>query len=364
MKIKNLVIILLFANASNAQDIHWTQNLVPHLHYNPALTGSIKGNYDGSIVAMHRNQWASVLSNYAYQTTLLGFDRRYFAGQKNYWALGALLHRDEAGEAAYTNTQAHINVAYMHNLHTSKEKDLYLAMGFQIGGARQRFDFSKVTWSEQFEHKDFNTTLPSGEPYLVTDRPLNRLYGDVATGVAFSYINKSQFARWRWATVGVGLHHLSDFINARQTSRSFYPDSFTVQTPFKLTIHAESAFGLTPYLSIIPSIVVQNQAEQLAINIGTVCRMRFDNANAALRFGIYGRWNNYFDSASGIDALALMLGVEYRNLIILGSYDMNISSLNPASQTRGGFELSVIARGRRYSKNGQPKKRERVYCPE
>ena len=52
------------------------------------------------------------------------------------------------------------------------------------------------------------------------------------------------------------------------------------------------------------------------------------------------------------DALIFVAGGEYGNLRVGFSYDLNISSLAPASKMNGGFEISVIYTGIFVKKTG------------
>jgi type IX secretion system PorP/SprF family membrane protein len=355
-------LFLIFTKTVGAQDIHWSQNLVSYMGVNPALTGVVKGDYDKSLVIQHRNQWASVLNNYAYQTQFMSADKRFFLG-KNYCGLGAMLTHDEAGEAMYDNLQAHISGSYIQHLFKNRENIAYLMGGMQIGGGRQRLDFSQVTWSQQFDKKDFNRLIPSGETMFVTDRPLNHYYADVSTGVAFGYVNsKMSNKRFRWVFGGIGLHHLGDVLRTRNTNRSFQPDSILRLNAFKTTLHAE--MGIRGFGGgVVPSIVVQNQAELWKINVGVVHHLHV-NKDLVLKTGVYCRMNDNAEKQWTADALAFLIGLDFKALTVMSSYDMNVSSLQPASQSRGGFELSLILRGFSLDNKGNTKTSSSVFCPE
>ena len=58
------------------------------------------------------------------------------------------------------------------------------------------------------------------------------------------------------------------------------------------------------------------------------------------------------------DALIPYLGLEYAGLHIGASYDVNTSSLKPASNTRGGMEVSLI-----YIKKAVDPNAKKLNCP-
>jgi hypothetical protein len=58
------------------------------------------------------------------------------------------------------------------------------------------------------------------------------------------------------------------------------------------------------------------------------------------------------------DAIIPYIGLEYNGLLIGASYDANTSSLKPASQTRGGMELSIV-----YIKKPSDPNAKKLNCP-
>ena len=60
------------------------------------------------------------------------------------------------------------------------------------------------------------------------------------------------------------------------------------------------------------------------------------------------------------DALQFLVGMDIKDLRLGVSYDMNISSLSPASGYFGGFELGVAYYGKIFKK---PKIKPVIVCP-
>ena len=76
----------------------------------------------------------------------------------------------------------------------------------------------------------------------------------------------------------------------------------------------------------------------------------------AIQFGLWARISNHWQKALETDALILSTRLDYNQFSVGFSYDLNISSLRPASNGNGAFEIAlnylICGPGRRG-----------VYCP-
>ncbi len=97
----------------------------------------------------------------------------------------------------------------------------------------------------------------------------------------------------------------------------------------------------------------------MEVNAGTsvkfiVGKQAFDYQ--AFLIGLWTRVSRDFNSGLAVDALIFSTRFDYNNFTFGFSYDANVSSLRPASNGNGGFELALSYKlCRVFSRN--------VYCP-
>jgi len=82
------------------------------------------------------------------------------------------------------------------------------------------------------------------------------------------------------------------------------------------------------------------------------------NVFRAFSIGPLLRVTQHFEKAIGLDALIVAAKVDYDDLSIGLSYDLNISELNNATSGKGGSEVSVVYTPKVRSKRASP-----VSCP-
>ena len=97
----------------------------------------------------------------------------------------------------------------------------------------------------------------------------------------------------------------------------------------------------------------QANANNLMFGGAYAMNLNYDEENPVnVYMGAWARFNNV------TDAVIPYVGLEFGDVLIGASYDVNISSLQPASNMRGGFELSVI-----YIKKPVDRELKKLNCP-
>jgi hypothetical protein len=94
---------------------------------------------------------------------------------------------------------------------------------------------------------------------------------------------------------------------------------------------------------------------------GSLVRLDLDKMKSdyyGVYFGLFGRFVGDASKSLAADAVTFMTRLDVKQLSIAFSYDVNVSSLKLASDSRGGPEFSLIYIG--CLKRGNPKG---VYCP-
>jgi hypothetical protein len=128
----------------------------------------------------------------------------------------------------------------------------------------------------------------------------------------------------------------------------FYLNSrTTLQAGGKLPTNEYNAFHFSSIYSF------QANANNLMFGGAYAMNLNYDEENPVnVYMGAWARFNNV------TDALIPYVGLEFGDVQIGASYDVNISSLQPASNMRGGFELSVI-----YIKKPVDRSLKKLNCP-
>jgi type IX secretion system PorP/SprF family membrane protein len=339
---------LAFAHFIAAQDIHSSLNpLSPQL--NPALTGLLRGEYTRRLQASHRNQWASVMRDGAYSTTQGSYEQAIFVGYDDFVGLSVSGFYDQAGKMPLRQSQMNLTGSYIKNLgNFGRGKSIFVSAGGQLGMAWRRFDFSKISWSEQFNGAGYNLSLPTGEAASLNNFP-NRLYGDVGAGFAFTYTDNNE-NHWRrgklvWLNGGFSLLHLGGVLKTSVSNISAFKDSVSLLER-RLSAHASAMLGLNSDIYLIPTAFFSKQANAFQLNTGLYTNIRWGGKNRqsaanALQMGVLMRFNRSTEEIGmGMDALIPTLRFDFGAMSMGVSYDINMSILRQASGGHGGFEFN------------------------
>ena len=341
-KIITLIFLVFSFELAFAQDIHFSQFYMSPLNLNPALTGVM--NCNKRFIANYRNQWASVLRSNAYNTYSATYDQKIPVGRYDYFGIGGGFWGDVAGQLNFGTLQGKISGSFSKRMAGSRTNSHYLVAGFDIGAAQRSVNFAKAQYGSQHDGQGgFDPTLP-GE---ALDRD-NFLFADLNVGLLwFSVFGDNKFY------AGAAYSHLNN------PNQSFSNDRLIPLTN-KITMHAGGELSLKNNLSIVPGIVVFKQGQAFELNLGTSAKFitqKSSDFEQSFQFGGWLRLANHYDKPFTTDAVIISSRFDFNNYGIGLSYDLNISSLRPASNGNGAFELSLIYNICNGS-NGRG-----VYCP-
>lgn len=313
-----------------AQDIHFSQFFAAPLLINPANTGNFNGI--GRVGLNYRDQWGSV--TIPYKTYALYSD--YAIQPKradNRLGLGVAAFNDQAGDGDLTTSKAYFSAAY--HIGYTKSALWRLAIGMSGGIVQKKVDISKLVFDNQWDQFSFNTGLPSNEyPASETIH-----YLDFAAGGLLTYLPYEGHQYF----LGVSELHIN------RPDESFFENNNTVGMRTNVVLGGFFPAGLTA--SMEPELYVSTQKKALEIIMGSNFSFPLQayggDVSRALFTGVWYRYN---------DAVWAVLGITIANFTSSLSYDLNISSLAPASHTLGGFEFSVA-----YTFSKEPK--NPLKCP-
>ncbi len=313
-----LLLSLLFQLPARAQDPHFTQFFASPLTLNPAFTGLFSG--EARIAANYRSQWASIAIPYVTGTVSADFGiLKNTLPYNDRWGIGGLALYDQMAGGGLKTTYLGFSTAYHKGLNMDGSQSL--AVGFQAAFAQKRLDFSKLLFEDQLTNAGFDPSVPSGE--LFNKSTVS--YPDINVGVLYN----ASIGTFGNAYFGASYYH------ANTPDQSFL-EGQNEQLPSRWTLHGGGGFAPTPKTRIYLSGLYMQQAGAREIAAGGAVGFVINNdpMDASLFYiGSWFRWE---------DAINPYVGVDLKNLHIGLSYDINMSSLRPASNYRGGAELSVI----------------------
>jgi type IX secretion system PorP/SprF family membrane protein len=313
-----------------AQDPHFSQFYASPLTLNPALTGLFAG--EGRISSTYRNQWQSISNPFT--TGTVAFDtralRRVFKEQ-NVFGLGGMALYDQSNNGGLRSRYLAFTAGY--NQQLDKYGHHRLGIGFQASFVSKTIDYTKFLFSRQFTPIGFDPTLPTGEPRST----LGINYPDMGTGILYSGISNTE-QQWY---IGASYYHITK-PNESMTGGE-------AKLSPRTTIHAGYNFSVNEMSKLYFSGLYMNSAISSEVMLGSIYQQYLDfyEKKTSVLAGVYYRHNESIIPYAGIESGDFQIGL---------SYDINISSLRTASNSRGGFELSLqYVFAKDPSKNAVPK---------
>ena len=232
-------------------------------------------------------------------------------------SVGLQLLFDKAGTVALTTT--HLLPAVNFHKSLSASRNTYLSLGFMGGPVTRRLDRSRVTTNNQYDGFDYNGSLPDGETFSS-----NYAYLDANVGMSFSSTIGSDEQHHFF--VGLAYHHFNKPVNSFYRNINHLPKwvlsgglKMNLDLYSYVTFHADYN-RQWPYQEAIGGAMYSRK-------IGDE-----DVPTYTIHGGMYVRYK---------DAVIPVVKMDYYPLSLALSYDINISRLATASQSRGGFEISL-----------------------
>jgi type IX secretion system PorP/SprF family membrane protein len=319
MKLFFTIFFSIFIHIAFAQDVHFSQFTEAPLLNNPALAGVFSG--DVRVNAIFKTQWSSV--TVPYKTGLLSVEYKKHVGQGDDFAtFGGQVIYDKAGSINLSTTQFLPVFNYHKSLNQDKNK--YLSLGFMGGLVQRSLDRSKITTNNQFDGIGYNGGLSNGESF-----PKNS-YSYIDASVGLSYNSQIGEGNDDDIYLGIAYHHLN-----KTTKANFYATNSLEMQPkwvasagFRMSLSDRSYFTLQANYSK-QSVYSETVAGGM---FSTKLASQDEEALYTIHYGAFIRWG---------DAVIPVIKLEKKPVSLALSYDANISKLKTASNTRGGFELSL-----------------------
>lgn len=317
MKLVLLFFLVVMASCLRAQDINFSQFYELPLLRNPALAGIYKGTV--RVTSAIRSQWGSVTVPFISQA--VGAEIRFAVPRNsdNYLSVGLQLTNERAGDSKLGKTQFLPVVTFNKSL--SSEKDTYLSLGFMGGIVQQRFDPTHISFDDQFINGAYSQLNPTQQTFSRTDMT----YVDGSVGLSFS------------STVGNEINYYlgSAYFHFTQPKVAFNQNN-DIRLNNKIVFNLGASFPTSDFDKFIIYVDYFNQGGHRQSQGGFMWKhdlIQNDEDEAiSISTGAFLRWN---------DAAIPLIKLDYYKLGIGVSYDVNISKLSKASQSRGGFEITL-----------------------
>ncbi len=309
---------------SNSQDIHFSQFLKSPLNLNPAYTGYFDGDY--RFGGNHRNQWKSVTVPYKTFSGYFDMNKAVPNSDKARIGTGIIFNTDKAGDSEYSITEAGISPSFITAI--GNDSMHFVSTGIQISYHQQSINVNKLTFDNQFNGDIYDPSLPSNEVFVNS----KLTFIDFSLGASYLFRSSEQFS----IGGGVGLFHLFEpslnFFNVKDSAGNDISDS---KVKRKASADVRSNIGLTENIFLQPALLFSTQHKFSELNLG-----------ANLKFLLNHKPGRIINLYAGMflrtkDALIPVIGLDYNELNIGVSYDINTSDLNRASNRRGGYEISL-----------------------
>ncbi len=331
-----LIVCVALVSVSTAQDPNFSQFFASPLTLNPALTGKFDGVF--RVAGNFRNQWPTI--NNAFVTKTASID---FGILKNRLAdidqlgVGILGVTDRAGDGVLVTNYAGLSIAY----HKGLDENGYnqVGVGFQGTLASKRLDITKVKFQDQLTPLGFTGVTSE----IFSNKQVSVNYVDINAGVLYNGSTNGYNSFY----IGASMYHIN------RPKETFQGGQYLL--PVRTTLQAGGKIPMGPYNYLHFSVNSSFQSRANAMMFGGAYAYNVNNSEknpTNLYIGAWARFSN------PNDAVIPYIGLEFNSIHIGYSYDINISALKAASNSKGGNEISLI-----YIKKPSDPDAKKLNCP-
>ncbi len=358
MKLAGLLttICLVFGSLSlSAQDLHNTLYDYTPLSINPANAGNFLGSY--RLGGVYRDQFSvlgsgvegGTLNTQDLETYNIAIDAPlpFVIGKKGHWiGAGLNLQNDKSGSLGQETSLFMLAASF--NYVISSKKNTYFTVGVQGGMRSRSYGFNGLASTEE-------SITMSANP--LDDNALSEFgqAGDDAPGADGLIINAGVKFRTnidKKTHFHIGLAALN-ITRPNQSLNQPESDSIEFRLPLRVNIHAGLRRQLNKKWTLNPTLFVSTIGNQNQAAVQVWGEYLFNKEKEIdLRVGLGHRL--------GRDIQPL-IGINFGQIRVAGSYDVRMGSLGKALNNRGGWELGVSYVGVIFKKVDVPKV---IFCPQ
>ncbi|MBL0132163.1 MAG: PorP/SprF family type IX secretion system membrane protein [Chitinophagaceae bacterium] len=329
-----LTVWVTLVNVSDAQDPNFSQFFASPLTLNPALTGKFDGVY--RIAGNYRNQWPTISNAFVTKTVSVDFGiLKNRLSDIDQMGMGVMGFTDRAGDGVLVTNGAGLSLAY----HKGLDEDGFhqIGVGFQGAYLNKRLDITKVVFEDELTPLGF---VPGTTGEIFTNKQINVSYVDINAGVLYNGSTNG----YNNFYVGASMYHIN------RPKESFKGGEYLLAARTTLQAGGKIPIGSYNYLHVSAIHSIQAKAHNTVAGGAFAYNVNQDQDNPV---NVYvGGWYRFNDAAIPY------VGLEFSGLHIGVTYDANTSTLKPASNTRGGMEISLI-----YIKKPIDPNAKKLNCP-
>ncbi|HUC82928.1 MAG TPA: PorP/SprF family type IX secretion system membrane protein [Flavisolibacter sp.] len=333
---RNTVLFLLFffsLLSAKAQDPNFSQFFSSPLTLNPALTGKFEGVV--RVAGNYRNQWPTI--NNAYTTYTASIDAGILKNkipEFDQFGVGVLGFSDKSGNGVLQNNAFALSTSY----HKSLDENGYsqLGLGFQGSFVTKNLDVTKVKFLDQLRADGFTGLTQE----VFSQASLNISYFDLNVGALYNGTTDGSNNYY----VGVSMYHIT------RPKETFNGGTYVLDP--RLTLQAGGRLPLAESDAVHFSAIHSRQANAVNTVLGGAYMMNVNGDSQSPTNLYLGSWFRLGD------AVIPYVGLEFGSFHIGATYDVNVSSLKPGSNMRGGAEFSLV-----YVKKPNDPYAKSVTCP-
>ncbi len=320
--IRNFTFLILctlaLSTTVKAQDPHFSQFFASPLTLNPAFTGKFDGIF--RVAANHRDQWPSIPKAYVTTSASLDFGiLRNRLPEGDVFGLGLSGLSDQSADNALKLNYGSLALSY----HKALDADGFntVGVGFQATYSSMNLDITKLKFEDQLTANGFtgstNEILTNGSTQNYLDVNAGLLYSGSSDGNNNYYF-------------GASVYHIN------RPAVGFIDQLWLLNPRF--TLHGGYSAPIGGTFSMHTSAIFQYQNNASEIVGGAAISSQLNDPESLeppknVYLGAWLRLN---------DAVIPYAGLEFNNLRLGFSYDVNISSLKSATASKGGTEISLI----------------------
>jgi type IX secretion system PorP/SprF family membrane protein len=333
-KFFSVLTLCLLALCAAAQDPNFSQFFASPLTLNPALTGKFNG--DMRVAGNYRNQWPTI--NNAFTTYTVSADAGILKNripEIDQFGIGVLAFSDQSGNGVLKNNYLGVSTAY----HKGLDEDGYhqLGIGFQGTFVNKRLDISNLKFEDQLTSLGFTGITNE----VFSAQQINVKYVDLNAGILYNGTTNGLNNLY----AGVSMYHVN------RPKESFRGGNFLLEP--RITFQAGYMHPIDGGLNALHfSANYSRQANATNTVIGGAYMLNLNEDPASPTNLFLGTWYRVGD------AFIPYVGLEFGELHFGATYDVNTSKLRPASNMRGGTEISLI-----YTRQHRDPNSRKLNCP-
>lgn len=333
---RKLLLCLVFLAAVlslKAQDPNFSQFFASPLTLNPALTGKFDGVF--RVAGNYRNQWPTI--NNAFTTATVSLDASILKSSipdYDQFGVGIMAFTDKSGNGVLQNNFLALSTSY----HKALDENGFhqIGLGFQGTYVNKRLDIASLKFESMLRADGFTGLLDES----FSSNQIKLSYFDMNMGLLYNGTTDGANNIY----FGASMYHVN------RPKETFKEGNYLLEP--RLTLQAGGMVPVGEFNAFHFSANHSRQANATNTVIGGAYAMNVTQ-DAGNPTNLYlGSWFRFGD------AIIPYVGLEFGEFQIGATYDVNISSLKPASNLRGGAEISLI-----YIKKPSDPNAKKLNCP-